>query len=46
VHRPRKTLRDSLIAVLVVVAWALVAQVADGDLQARQRDAAATQGAT
>jgi hypothetical protein len=36
-----KTLRDNLLAILVVLAWALVAQVADGDLRARQRDAAA-----
>jgi hypothetical protein len=36
-----RTLRDTLLAVLVVVARTLVAQVADGDLGARQRDAAA-----
>jgi hypothetical protein len=36
-----KTLRESLLAILVVLAWAFVAQVADADLRARQRDAAA-----
>jgi len=41
-----KTLRDHLFAVLVVLAWAVVAQAANDDLQARQRDAAATQGST
>jgi hypothetical protein len=40
-----KTLRDCLIAVLVVLAWGVVAHVADADLRERQRTPRAAQGA-
>jgi hypothetical protein len=45
VHHAVKTLRDSLLTALVVAAWVLVAQVADSDLRARQRNAVAARGA-
>lgn len=35
-----KTLRETLVALAVVLAWAVVAQVADADLRARQAAAA------
>ena len=41
-----KTLRDSLIAVLVVLAWGVVAHVADADLRERQRTLPAAPVAT
>jgi hypothetical protein len=41
-----KTLRESLITVLVVLAWGVVAHVADADLRERQRNPAAAQGTT
>ena len=36
-----KTLRDTLVALAVVLAWAAVAHLADADLRARQGDTAA-----
>jgi hypothetical protein len=41
-----KTLRDSLIAVLVLLAWGVVAHVADADLRERQRTLPAAPVAT
>lgn len=40
-----KTLRESLIAVLVVLGWGVVAHVADADLRERQRTPQAAQRA-
>lgn len=41
-----KLLRNSVLTLLVVMAWVVVAEVADADLRSRQRDATAAQGAT